>query len=79
MNKESIIPDVPEELQHSEGINTPILYTTHQYTPSSKSKSKSKIVSTTTAQYFSTSYKYTTNNVVNAEIQYSVLHSQVLT
>lgn len=53
-----MIPDVPEELQQSEGINTTALYTTNQYVGSVHSKSKSKIGSVLPAQYFSTSTGY---------------------
>lgn len=46
-----MIPDVPEELQRTEGINSPAVYATVQYAGSMHSKSKSKIGSVVAAQY----------------------------
>jgi hypothetical protein len=66
MHRESMIPDVPEELLRTEGINSPALYTTQQYNASMHSKSKSKLGSV--GQY--PAFKYGLCNVANGGTQY---------
>jgi len=72
MHRESMIPEVPEELQRTEGINLTTLYATQQYAVSVHSKSKSKIGLFATGHNVASSFKYADVNSAKEETLYSV-------